>query len=515
VEQGLNQIAQIMSHTYNNTSTGKMIYISLQTMQMEAGTSSLLLTNPTPHLNYLTPCWLLSVRSFLRQHQIQLEFTTNWNFRHARVNDQFIMDSFRNSHFFSQSEMKHLNAARIFIQVATLSDITTADGLFIHPDALSGSRFNHRTTTYSWIRQPMITTTQRQLWKKALKKVFTSSSQSSSTSPTKLTCPLGDWIANPNQIWSHYYNFATDELWEWKPRGRTTAFSRDESKSKLRQQAFHRSHILFSLNIISPSVVPAEVTLHPTCTATVFAKFSGTRRQPLPLPPLTFTQTSYINHLPRYRRRFLSWCRKHPLILPEEAITLLTAHAATGRDIEIGSDGGLNVNGGTFGFVLSIPDCALWDGAGPVDGAPHCSSSTRSELFGYASTLELLLLLCNVHNFRPQTCNIVTWVDSTSALQILSNLHSPKKASRQFPDEADILSHIKWLWSQLPSYSHTLKWVKAHQDNDSPFSDLPWKAKLNVMANSLATAFYTKETSSLRRPQQTHCSSHPLAALCV
>jgi hypothetical protein len=56
------------------------------------------------------------------------------------------------------------------------------------------------------------------------------------------------------------------------------------------------------------------------------------------------------------------------------------------------------------------------------------------------------------------------------------------------------------MWSQLPSTSHQLKWVKAHQDADCLYCDLPWNARLNVEADSLATAYYETAKSSRMKP---------------
>jgi hypothetical protein len=47
-----------MEHVYHNTETGKMIMIALQSLQMEAGISAHLITDPTPLLVYTEKCWI-------------------------------------------------------------------------------------------------------------------------------------------------------------------------------------------------------------------------------------------------------------------------------------------------------------------------------------------------------------------------------------------------------------------------------------------------------------------------
>jgi hypothetical protein len=49
-EQGALRIKSLMEHMYHDTKTGRLIMIALQSLQMEAGISAHLLTDPTPLL---------------------------------------------------------------------------------------------------------------------------------------------------------------------------------------------------------------------------------------------------------------------------------------------------------------------------------------------------------------------------------------------------------------------------------------------------------------------------------
>ena len=109
-EQGTLRIKSLMEHIYHDTETGKMIMIALQSLQMEAGISAHLLTDPTPLLVYTEPCWISATRDFMATHQLSLEFTNSWNFRIARDHDVFLMDVFRNSGRWCDSDMRALNA---------------------------------------------------------------------------------------------------------------------------------------------------------------------------------------------------------------------------------------------------------------------------------------------------------------------------------------------------------------------------------------------------------------------
>jgi hypothetical protein len=158
-----------MEHIYHDTKTGKMIMIALQSLQMEAGILAYLLTDPTPLLVYTEPCWILATRDFMATHQPSLEFTNSWNFRIARDHDVFLMEVFCNSGRWCDSDMRALNAVRLHLQVATLSDVCTADGRRFDKEAFNATPSTTRTSTLYWIRQePNVTDYQRTLWKQAL-----------------------------------------------------------------------------------------------------------------------------------------------------------------------------------------------------------------------------------------------------------------------------------------------------------------------------------------------------------
>ncbi len=65
VEQGILQIRRLPEHIYHQTEAGDLLLISLQYLQMEAGTVDHILEHPLSTFSYITPCWLSSIRTFL------------------------------------------------------------------------------------------------------------------------------------------------------------------------------------------------------------------------------------------------------------------------------------------------------------------------------------------------------------------------------------------------------------------------------------------------------------------
>ena len=72
------------------------------------------------------------------------------------------------------------------------------------------------------------------------------------------------------------------------------------------------------------------------------------------------------------------------------------------RKLILATDGGLANQRGTFGWILSTGTQSLFTCAGPVDGPFDTSSSTRSELAGYASTVLFLRTLSRFCCFKFQ-----------------------------------------------------------------------------------------------------------------
>jgi hypothetical protein len=130
--------------------------------------------------------------------------SNSWNFRTACNNNAFLMDIFRSSKIWCDSDMRALNAIRLHLQVATLSAIVTADGLTIDTNFFQAIPSTTRKSILNWIRQPTISDDQRQLWQKALKLLLNTHS--------RLVKPLWTWHLEPNKQWTHYYNESTDSL---------------------------------------------------------------------------------------------------------------------------------------------------------------------------------------------------------------------------------------------------------------------------------------------------------------
>jgi hypothetical protein len=94
IEQGISQIRLLMEHISHDSEADRLLQICIQTIQAEAGTGVILLHDPKVVISYLTPCWILSLRTFMGHHQISLQFSDCWNFNLSRERDSFLMNLF-------------------------------------------------------------------------------------------------------------------------------------------------------------------------------------------------------------------------------------------------------------------------------------------------------------------------------------------------------------------------------------------------------------------------------------
>jgi hypothetical protein len=167
--------------------------IELQWCQVQAGMAKHLLGKPNDSIDYIETCWIMGIRDFLRTYGLRIDFTTTPIPEKQCVHDEFIMDAMRERGSCSATELQRLNACRMWLQVARVSDIASADGKFLRNECLVGSTSSPFQSRSDWPRQGQPPKQWWFLWKKKIKLVLSCNGVSS-----KLRCPLGKWNAAMN-----------------------------------------------------------------------------------------------------------------------------------------------------------------------------------------------------------------------------------------------------------------------------------------------------------------------------
>ena len=346
-----------------------------------------------------------------------------------------------------------------------------------------------------------------------------SEGQKTSSKFGRLGASLGAWVQQPNQFWDCYYDFHQECLftnvegsnglihYKYHTKGRPTRFCSHFTTTSEATATFQHSN----------SIIPAEART--TSDSKFLLGTYAESKQTRPVSALRHRDfKEYIKSLPPERRRLMSWNRPWEGMSLAQSIKNIKQCITRNGRLETGTDGGLLERLGSFGCVIADNHQPLWICAGPTDMEASTANSSRPELAGYAGLWETILMLTIVFPsiVTKQKIEIRTWIDSTSILRRLKTLRGPTWGHRAYPADADLSAHVQWLWSQLPAYIPSFHWVKSHQDDEAPFSSLSHSAKLNIIADTLATQ-YLQQAASTRRPRSKkiiHYFSLPQKKVC-
>ena len=129
LQQGLSHISIIQQHLNAKTIAGSFLCNSIKLMKIEIGLGhNLFSLDYEVYSTYATDCWIKSTWEFSYIHHINIEESVTSNVILRRQNDAYIMEAITNLQRYSKAELNHINRCCLYLQVTTLSDITTACG---------------------------------------------------------------------------------------------------------------------------------------------------------------------------------------------------------------------------------------------------------------------------------------------------------------------------------------------------------------------------------------------------
>jgi hypothetical protein len=103
-------------------------------------------------------------------HQIRIEDTST-DFLLSRANDQLLIPLFHETRT-RDDQLHRLNLCRLFLQVLTISDVTSGCGTKITKAAWNGDRDTTRTSCYQWPSQGPPRIQDWILWRTSLKRAL-------------------------------------------------------------------------------------------------------------------------------------------------------------------------------------------------------------------------------------------------------------------------------------------------------------------------------------------------------
>ena len=187
--QHLSQLQVVLQETNLPSITGDLIRASLEQIRLELG-----LSGRSDQLQWsvidclATNCWLKDLLQYAANHDLCIEDTLP-TLRTYRAHDQFLIESFITSGYRKQ-QLKTLNKCRKALQVTTLAEITSADGIYLETWAWQGTHKEATLNSYQWPRRPPLMLRHWSLWQQAVQSTFL---HLLSPNERKLRQPLGAW----------------------------------------------------------------------------------------------------------------------------------------------------------------------------------------------------------------------------------------------------------------------------------------------------------------------------------
>jgi hypothetical protein len=150
-----------------------MLQIMLLWAQLATGMGFPLLEWPEKDAPHLECEWLHSIRTGLATIGARIECTNPFVYKPRRKFGSHIMDPICECERFNTTQLRKINACRLYLQVTLLSDVTTPCGKYIIIAYYSGkieNRINWPTVQYP--RQELPDKASWALWRRALQFAF-------------------------------------------------------------------------------------------------------------------------------------------------------------------------------------------------------------------------------------------------------------------------------------------------------------------------------------------------------
>ena len=138
--QGTGQVMAFIKYWRSPCQAGQLLRHATAWAQYAIGTSVSFLIDVHTALPHMEAKWLASLRNYLRTLSARIEVDNTYIPNIERTHDRHIMDMVLHSNQFTPKDIRLINYCRLYLQVVTLSDITTADGIELDSSMLCGTR---------------------------------------------------------------------------------------------------------------------------------------------------------------------------------------------------------------------------------------------------------------------------------------------------------------------------------------------------------------------------------------
>jgi hypothetical protein len=149
-DQGYQRLKFLIGHLNLQDEIGKLILIAISFLQLITGALIPFFTaDHTKYKIWIDKWWLTSIWGFTSRLQIGLDIKHQWHPQLSREQDATLMD-FALQQKFPHQYLQAIKSCRLYLQVITISDISSADGKTLLPEVLRGEPPKHRTSQLLW-----------------------------------------------------------------------------------------------------------------------------------------------------------------------------------------------------------------------------------------------------------------------------------------------------------------------------------------------------------------------------
>ena len=206
---GIDRRMYLTSHAHkDNNLTGTLLRISFSNLQMELGLPANVFDHDYQQWKYLaTRSWASETWHFASEHNIGVDAKIP-ELPLKREFDGFLMLQFFTQGFRKGQLEKALQRVCQFLQVNTISDITSMDGTMVRDRIFDGR--GTPENVHTWQAWPIQTRPAEQDWYEWRRAIYT---LTETHRPRRLQHPLGAWIAVPDEEWVWYLEVTSCRLY--------------------------------------------------------------------------------------------------------------------------------------------------------------------------------------------------------------------------------------------------------------------------------------------------------------
>ena len=173
IDQTIDHVKMLVHHGSKNTVTGLLLRNSMEQLAIEIGLGGDPLSFSLDNISYATPnTWIENTIRCCRKYDIDVASTVQGLLEWTNQ-DGFIME--RAAKMISGKELASFNHVRLYLKVATISDIVAANGFNVDDDLIKGKRGNSpspSSTAYTWPSFPPPSQKETDLWALVIRRMF-------------------------------------------------------------------------------------------------------------------------------------------------------------------------------------------------------------------------------------------------------------------------------------------------------------------------------------------------------